>query len=93
VRRPTSRETISRSSVKRRAAGGAEGVGYLLKDRVHDVNQFRDAVRRVAAGQQCQGRFLGHLLEEHEHRESGHGRADGEGGGSPSSVLLGGIRT
>jgi DNA-binding NarL/FixJ family response regulator len=30
--------------------GGAEGVGYLLKDRVHDVEQFRDALRRVAAG-------------------------------------------
>jgi DNA-binding NarL/FixJ family response regulator len=26
------------------------GVGYLLKDRVSDVNEFVDAVRRVAAG-------------------------------------------
>src|SRR4051812_31696077 len=26
------------------------GVGYLLKDRVSDVSQFVDAVRRVAAG-------------------------------------------
>ena len=26
------------------------GVGYLLKDRVSDVGQFVDAVRRVAAG-------------------------------------------
>jgi DNA-binding NarL/FixJ family response regulator len=28
----------------------AEGVGYLLKDRVADLDQFLDAVRRVAAG-------------------------------------------
>src|SRR5205807_2449553 len=28
----------------------AGGVGYLLKDRVSDVGQFVDAVRRVAAG-------------------------------------------
>ncbi len=32
-----------------RARGG--GVGYLLKDRVADVREFVDAVRRVAAGQ------------------------------------------
>ena len=31
--------------------GGTEGVGYLLKDRVTDVDTFLDAVRRVAAGQ------------------------------------------
>jgi DNA-binding NarL/FixJ family response regulator len=30
--------------------GGAEGVGYLLKDRVSDLNEFAAAVRRVAAG-------------------------------------------
>jgi DNA-binding NarL/FixJ family response regulator/class 3 adenylate cyclase len=28
----------------------AEGVGYLLKDRVSDVGEFADAVRRVAGG-------------------------------------------
>ena len=28
----------------------AEGVGYLLKDRVSDVNEFADAVRRVGDG-------------------------------------------
>ena len=28
----------------------AEGVGYLLKERVGDVEAFRDAVARVAAG-------------------------------------------
>jgi DNA-binding NarL/FixJ family response regulator len=29
---------------------GSEGVGYLLKDRVGDVDAFADAVRRVGAG-------------------------------------------
>ncbi len=29
---------------------GAEGVGYLLKDRVDEVDRFIDAVRRVAEG-------------------------------------------
>ena len=32
------------------SAPAAEGVGYLLKDRVADVGEFLDAVRRVAAG-------------------------------------------
>ncbi|GAA1571093.1 response regulator transcription factor [Actinomadura kijaniata] len=31
-------------------AGGAEGVGYLLKDRVSRVDQFLDALHRVATG-------------------------------------------
>jgi DNA-binding NarL/FixJ family response regulator len=31
-------------------AGGEGGVGYLLKDRVSDIDEFLDAVRRVAAG-------------------------------------------
>ena len=31
-------------------ADGNGGVGYLLKDRVFDAEQFVDAVRRVAAG-------------------------------------------
>jgi DNA-binding NarL/FixJ family response regulator len=31
-------------------AGSAEGVGYVLKDRVADVERFLDAIRRVAAG-------------------------------------------
>ena len=29
---------------------GAEGAGYLLKERVADVDELTDAVRRVAAG-------------------------------------------
>jgi DNA-binding NarL/FixJ family response regulator len=31
-------------------AGGAEGVGYLLKDRVADVGEFVDALVRVGGG-------------------------------------------
>jgi DNA-binding NarL/FixJ family response regulator len=31
-------------------ADGSEGVGYLLKDRVAEVDRFLDAVRRVAEG-------------------------------------------
>ena len=31
-------------------AENAEGLGYLLKDRVSDVNDFADAVERVGAG-------------------------------------------
>ncbi|HJQ45890.1 MAG TPA: response regulator transcription factor [Amycolatopsis sp.] len=31
-------------------SGGAGGVGYLLKERVADVSEFLDAVRRVARG-------------------------------------------
>lgn len=31
-------------------AGGAEGVGYLLKDRIGDLSGFVDSVRLVAAG-------------------------------------------
>ena len=30
--------------------GGAEGVGYLLKDRIADVARFTEAIRRVADG-------------------------------------------
>jgi DNA-binding NarL/FixJ family response regulator len=30
--------------------GGAQGVGYLLKERVAEVGEFIDAVRRIAAG-------------------------------------------
>jgi DNA-binding NarL/FixJ family response regulator len=34
-------------------AGGAGGVGYLLKERVADVAEFVDAVHRVASGGTC----------------------------------------
>ncbi|MFI6511064.1 LuxR C-terminal-related transcriptional regulator [Streptosporangium sp. NPDC050855] len=32
-------------------AGGAQGVGYLLKERVADVKDFLEALRRIAAGE------------------------------------------
>jgi DNA-binding NarL/FixJ family response regulator len=35
---------------RERRADGSGGVGYLLKDRVFDADQFVDAVRRVAGG-------------------------------------------
>jgi DNA-binding NarL/FixJ family response regulator len=31
-------------------SGSAEGVGYVLKDRVADIDRFLDAIRRVAEG-------------------------------------------
>jgi DNA-binding NarL/FixJ family response regulator len=31
-------------------ADGAQGMGYLLKDKVGDLHAFTDAVRRVAEG-------------------------------------------
>jgi len=31
-------------------AGGAQGVGYLLKEKVGDMGMFADAVRRIAGG-------------------------------------------
>jgi len=31
-------------------AGGQGGIGYLLKDRISDLDQFVEAVRRVAGG-------------------------------------------
>ena len=34
----------------RLVADGAGGVGYLLKDRVEDLDEFADAVRRIARG-------------------------------------------
>lgn len=36
--------------VTRLLEGGTEGVGYLLKDRVAEVDRFVDAVRRIAEG-------------------------------------------
>ena len=52
---PASACSCSRSTsrpLRARAARrtSAEGVGYLLKDRVADVDEFADAVRRVAGG-------------------------------------------
>jgi DNA-binding NarL/FixJ family response regulator len=41
---------VERTYAAELLADGAGGVGYLLKDRVSDVREFVDAVRRVAAG-------------------------------------------
>jgi DNA-binding NarL/FixJ family response regulator len=41
---------VETSYAARLMAGGAEGVGYLLKDRVSDVSELADAVRRVGSG-------------------------------------------
>jgi DNA-binding NarL/FixJ family response regulator len=54
-RAPGSPILVLSQYVEERYAGelletGAEGVGYLLKDRVADVAEFLDALQRVAAG-------------------------------------------
>ncbi|HEV7751366.1 MAG TPA: response regulator transcription factor [Baekduia sp.] len=41
---------VEESYVERLLAAGTEGVGYLLKDRVADIDRFVDGVRRVAEG-------------------------------------------
>ena len=50
-------------------AGGAEGVGYLLKDRLAEVDRLTEAVERVAAGgsvldPEVVARMLGRSREE-----------------------------
>ena len=50
---------------------GTEGVGYLLKDRVSDVQTFVDAVRRVAAGGTVlDPKVVEVLLSQHERQHS-----------------------
>jgi DNA-binding NarL/FixJ family response regulator len=41
---------IEESYAQRLMTAGTEGVGYLLKDRVADIDRFVDGVRRVAEG-------------------------------------------
>src|SRR3954469_21166839 len=41
---------VERLYARELLADGRGGIGYLLKDRVSDVNDFVDAVRRVAGG-------------------------------------------
>src|SRR5262245_51479788 len=41
---------VEREYASELLADGAGGVGYLLKDRVADVREFMDALRRVASG-------------------------------------------
>jgi DNA-binding NarL/FixJ family response regulator len=49
---------------------GAEGVGYLLKERVTDVGALLDAVRRVAqGGSVIDPQVVSHLLRRHRDRD------------------------
>jgi DNA-binding NarL/FixJ family response regulator len=41
---------VERLYARELLADGRGGIGYLLKDRVSDIGEFVDAVRRVAAG-------------------------------------------
>ena len=43
-------QIIETGSALELLAGGGSGIGYLLKDRVGDIERFTDAVRRVAQG-------------------------------------------
>ena len=44
--------------------GGADGLGYLLKDRVTDVESFTDSLRRVAGGGSAvDPEVISHLLQ------------------------------
>jgi DNA-binding NarL/FixJ family response regulator len=52
---------VTEAYAMRLLEGGTDGVGYLLKDRVSDVDTFVQAVRRVAAG--------GSVLDPHVVRE------------------------
>ena len=61
------------SPVRRRAlrvellADGAEGVGYLLKDRIAEVDRFVEAVRRVGeGGSVLDPEVVGHMLGRRE---------------------------
>jgi DNA-binding NarL/FixJ family response regulator len=52
---------VTEAYAMRLLEGGTDGVGYLLKDRVSDVDTFVQAVRRVAGG--------GSVLDPHVVRE------------------------
>ena len=41
---------VAQQSALELLADGADGVGYLLKQRVHDLDEFIEALRRVARG-------------------------------------------
>ncbi len=45
-------------------SGGADGLGYLLKDRVTDIENFTDSLRRVAdGGSAVDPEVISHLLQ------------------------------
>jgi DNA-binding NarL/FixJ family response regulator len=43
-------QSVEPATAERLLAGGARGTGYLLKERVADVDELIDAIHRVAAG-------------------------------------------
>jgi hypothetical protein len=53
--RPVARGDDVRPADRRRRAGG---VGYLLKDRVEDLDDFADAIRRIAKGGSVEQSFV-----------------------------------
>jgi len=61
---------VEERSLSQLLAGGAEGVGYLLKDRVADVERLSDAVRRVAeGGSVLDPEVVAHMLGRRERDE------------------------
>jgi DNA-binding NarL/FixJ family response regulator len=52
-------------------ADSAEGTGYLLKDRVGDVNGFADSVRRVAEGGSALDAEVVHQMLDRRRRDDG----------------------
>jgi DNA-binding NarL/FixJ family response regulator len=80
-------------------AGRPSGIGYLLKDRVADVDEFTDAVRRVGAGgtaldpevvSQLLSRALRHPLDDLTPREQDVLRlmAEGRSNGAIAAGLV-----
>lgn len=60
-------------------ADNAEGVGYLLKDRIADLDNFLDAVRRVAAGGSAlDPEVVSHLLGRRRAEDPLHELSDRE---------------
>jgi DNA-binding NarL/FixJ family response regulator len=51
-------------------SGGADGVGYLLKDRIAEIDRFIDAVRRVGdGGSVLDPEVVAHMLGRREREE------------------------
>jgi DNA-binding NarL/FixJ family response regulator len=48
--KPFSARYVEPTFAIRSLGGGAGGVGYLLKDRVEDLDELSDAIRRIARG-------------------------------------------
>ena len=72
-------------------AESAEGVGYLLKDRVSDVDRFRDAVRRVGEGGSALDPEVVSRMLGRRRRGGPPGRALAPGAGGPPAHGRGAI--